>query len=64
MGYKVIRIIKEEDVLADNLQWEDAVSVVNTRAASQRLRNYSYEVRTEDDSVVYQKVAHWDGSYL
>jgi len=62
MGYKVVRIIKKEDTIADNLQWEDAVAIANKRAESQRLQSYSYEVRTEDDSVVYQKVAHWDGS--
>ena len=57
--YRVVRIIKEEHLLADGMNWEDAVSVVDARAKDQFLTSYSYEVRgKKDESPHYQKVAH------
>ncbi len=56
--YKVVRIIKEENLLAEGLNWEDAIAVANHRAKDQLSRNYSYEVRDEKNDVGYEIQAH------
>lgn len=59
--FKVIRVIKEENILAENLNYEDAISIVDSRAKDQLSRKYSYEVRDRENGLRYKKQAHGEG---
>ena len=56
--FKVVRVIREEHLLADNLNYEDAISIMDARAKDQISRNYSYEVRDEKNGLRVSKQAH------
>lgn len=62
MSFKVVRIIKKEDILAEGLAWEDAMAIMGERAKNQLSRNYSYEVRFKDGTMRNRRDAHGAGS--
>lgn len=56
--FKVVRVISEEELLAEGLNYEDAVAIVQTRAKNQLSQRYIFEVRNLKNVVQYAKQAH------
>lgn len=57
-NFNVVCVIKEENLLAEGLSYEDAVSLVDARAKDQLSQSYSYEVRDLKNGLRYEKQAH------
>ena len=56
--FKVVQVVKKEELIAEGLYFEDATAIMEHRAANQISRSYSFEVRHADGTLSTDKQAH------